>query len=1028
MNRCGAILLALGLAIALLGACQEHDAEDERADSGTLLRVPPLGPFDFELADDTPSSDGGSDAGGSEDAGEDAGPDTEPDCTAPSYQRTYPPLGSAGAFLGVFGSSATDVYVVGSQSPYGVSANLDDGLAFHYGGESWSPIALPKEQTYTWIRGCGKDDIYVHGEHYEDVGTWVQRVSCFHFDGVAWAAAELPFGPIGQVACLHSGEVVSYSAGKLAVRGAASWSALPVDAPAPIAELEGLALEDLVALDADGAVWRFDGTSWAAVSNDTGALIEHIVLAPDGALFATGSRDMVDSEPGSYLDTEAVLMRRGGAGWDEIHVERGAFFLDVAARSADEATAVGSGELVVHWNGAGVEQISRFGGLYQTPTRGDALHWEAVTALDDGSIFAAGQGRRLLARQQGEWSWPNGLAHGEVNDVARSPAGRLYWAMGDTVLKEADGTYAAQQLPRLKRQRIRAVLPLAEDDVYAAGTAVVDGAQRAVIHHFDGTAWQQMDVAERRALSKAWISEIGRIYALRGDTADATSIEIYDGSSWAPMADQPAGYSYDLVSGTSEDDVYVGAMVDPDNGALHTEAQALWRWDGAEWTGIWRIDDAKMSRLWGRGPDDLYALGDTGTCYVGQPHTEADCTVFASRFDGSAWSTLRDFTFTVSNTTEFVPQFVDIWGQWPKMAIITGNEDGVDVYDGAAWSRLETGFGSGVVWGSGTDDVFLAGRGGTESSVWRWDGTAWQTSTIDLPVPPRVIGGSGPDDVWVAGGGYVQLYDGKSWTAPVRISAAQVLDVRRVGDRIIAVDSVGDVWDSEDAVLWTKRISGVACTEIKDLWSTAPGEIHAACGAGYLRLDGGRWVQEDIVVTGDVSGGDVQAGWGDPGGRGVAWTEECVGTIPDVSCDQRALLGDGATWTVAWEGTSLNGRGRLWGSGPDDVYLAAGGLLRFDGAGLAEVIPMTAQAQYADVTGLGADDVLVLAADGLRPVIARKHGGGWQAFGALPEDQLPLGFPYLLGEVGPGDVRIGFSVMGIDLGQSDEIWSVRCAE
>ena len=89
--------------------------------------------------------------------------------------------------------------------------------------------------------------------------------------------------------------------------------------------------------------------------------------------------------------------------------------------------------------------------------------------------------------------------------------------------------------------------------------------------------------------------------------------------------------------------------------------------------------------------------------------------------------------------------------------------------------------------------------------------------------------------------------------------------------------------------------------------------------------------------------------------------------------DVRVAHFDGAEWTetsVPWTGAAVG----TWGSGPDDVYLAAGNLIHFDGTRWA-ALPVDAYR----VTGTAHDNVFIANAD----VVLQYNGADWDTLRTL---------------------------------------------
>jgi hypothetical protein len=113
-------------------------------------------------------------------------------------------------YTGIWGSSATDVYVAG-------------GGVKHFDGKSWSDLSIPTGAE--WVSGSGPNDVWISGDSY-----------LFHWDGAAWSnQADIP--------ALNGGQIVRVVA---SAPNTAWLSYLPSDIP-PV----------------PSALMLWDGTSWS---------------------------------------------------------------------------------------------------------------------------------------------------------------------------------------------------------------------------------------------------------------------------------------------------------------------------------------------------------------------------------------------------------------------------------------------------------------------------------------------------------------------------------------------------------------------------------------------------------------------------------------------------------------------------------------------------------------------------------------------------------------------------------------------
>jgi hypothetical protein len=119
-------------------------------------------------------------------------------------------------------------------------------------------------------------------------------------------------------------------------------------------------------------------------------------------------------------------------------------------------------------------------------------------------------------------------------------------------------------------------------------------------------------------------------------------------------------------------------------------------------------------------------------------------------YDGGTWQQ------TPSGTTGAL---VDIWGSGPDDIYVAGND--LVHFDGKQWSKVALGANTFVreVWGSGPKDVFAAGAKDvcklctSKLQIWHWEGATW-TAMLSGTDPGQYWGvwGAGPKDVYAAAG------------------------------------------------------------------------------------------------------------------------------------------------------------------------------------------------------------------------------------------------------------------------------------
>jgi len=109
----------------------------------------------------------------------------------------------------------------------------------------------------------------------------------------------------------------------------------------------------------------------------------------------------------------------------------------------------------------------------------------------------------------------------------------------------------------------------------------------------------------------------------------------------------------------------------------------------------------------------------------------------------------------------------DVWGSGPNDVFAVGHGGTILHYDGLAWSSMTSGTPYAIrgVWGSGANDVFAVDEGGT---ILRYAGSSW--SDMGSGTTSALVGvwGSGPNEVFAVGdAGTILRYDGSAWSTMV---------------------------------------------------------------------------------------------------------------------------------------------------------------------------------------------------------------------------------------------------------------------
>jgi hypothetical protein len=509
-------------------------------------------------------------------------------------------------------------------------------------------------------------------------------------------------------------------------------------------------------------LWRFSAGSWARLPLNLPAPTAQVYALAGGRVRAgvrLASAFSVQEWTGSAWTQRASLpLPTSPAG--ESFSSLGESAMTFVLQSNSGAT-----HQLWQWDGANVSALPLVPG--NPPNRAPILFGASLT-----SIYAiSGNGQTQLHRYDGNAWTPltSGLAGDTLvagmmcdgQPVVRGFRGRVYRLAGSSWQRLGTD---AEILPN------RFFFSAARDISCAADGTLRTIAGDGSLARWDGTRW----VVEAFAPSLRATKVVSP--ALGWATGGAYSVYRWNGSAWS-LAYRDHAIFEQRVMGLAAwpDGRFMGALwssTGPADGtSLASNPQGILRYDGSDWTREVGGALARANAVWGPRYDNAFTVTGDGTILqfngsawterasvgqalfaidgVGDDHALAIGTDLATwRWNGAAWSqAATGVPGLIGATRLYVPAMNDAWS--------ATNAGLVYHFNGTAWSQVNMSAAGGstntwAIFGTGPNDVFvLRGPLAGARRLYRWNGAAWSLvssfapGSLDIPQAGSAVPGFG---------------------------------------------------------------------------------------------------------------------------------------------------------------------------------------------------------------------------------------------------------------------------------------------
>jgi len=263
-----------------------------------------------------------------------------------------------------------------------------------------------------------------------------------------------------------------------------------------------------------------------------------------------------------------------------------------------------------------------------------------------------------------------------------------------------------------------------------------------IIIHFDGDAWQVVDIPPILLYSIWGNSEIG-LYAVGYDGSYSGRILHYDGTNWTEIETPFSGTFSPLfdIWGTSENHLFVSGAKSTSNSQSPEGGyeEMVYYYDGSNWTEIQVTSDCQNCLVTSVGGNTTHNL-----CII---QTNVMGTSNLLHYNGTSWAQKTNLSMDEYEI------LYDIWVESDNNIFVAigstiFQNDGENTVQMPITQEFKVHQYS-AIWGRSTTDIFAGGKG----IVLHYDGTKWEDMSIPEDLSETMIAGIWGTDDYVFGVG-----------------------------------------------------------------------------------------------------------------------------------------------------------------------------------------------------------------------------------------------------------------------------------
>ncbi|WP_207689828.1 hypothetical protein [Desulfonema limicola] len=509
-------------------------------------------------------------------------------------------------YYGVWGSSASDVFVVGDigtimhydgstwqrmesgtdrilykvwgTSPTDVFAVGSDGVILHYDGTRWTPMKSGTDVLFRGLWGSSGSDVFAVGD----------RGTILHYDGSTWKSMIINAERIITGVWGNSGTDVFAVAADNAILhyDGKGWTDMYY-ADLSLGHVWGTSRTDVFAAGT-GGVLHYDGRKWAPMENNESS-IRYIWGSSGKNIITVGESDIM------HYDETA---------WSAADISVECEFRAVWGSSASDVYAVGLSGMILHYDGTAWSSVT------------DCFNATSIQGIWGNSVsdvFAVGFSSGTILHYDGaEWTGT------DTETIALSGI----WGSSESVDIFAAGITDGLQSGILHYDG--SSWNLTDPDMGYFNTYKIWGSSASDVFvindgimHYDGNSWEIMETGTEKSLRGIWGSSATDIFAV----GESGTILHYDGMTWTAMDSGTDSFLYEIW-GSSEDDVFAAGF-----------SGTILHYDGLTWSPMESgTDSLLISGMWGSSGSDVFVGGRSDSANI----------YYVLHYDGKEWNTVLE--------------------------------------------------------------------------------------------------------------------------------------------------------------------------------------------------------------------------------------------------------------------------------------------------------------------------------------------------------------------------------------------------